>query len=72
MATQTQTQVRNHDSNRKFVRCAMCENEATQQHFVDAAGGILCVCDNCNFILELKDRIADLEAELALYKTEGN
>ena len=57
---------------RKYVRCAMCQSQATQNHFVESAGGILCVCDYCNFILELKDRIAELEFELAQYKAEGN
>ena len=66
MATQSQS------IGKKFVRCAMCESKATQNHFVEAAGGILCVCDYCNFVLELKDRIAELEAELAQYKVEGN
>ena len=67
-----QIQSRGHNLNKKYVRCAMCPSKATQNHFVEAAGGILCVCDYCNFVLELKDRIADLEAELAQYKAEGN
>ena len=50
----------------------MCKSEATRNYFVEAAGGILCVCDACNLILELKDRIAELEAELAQYRAEGN
>ena len=68
----TQIQSRSLNLNKKFVRCAMCKSRATQNHFVEDAGGILCVCDYCNFVLELKDRIAELEAELAQYKAEGN
>jgi ribosome-binding protein aMBF1 (putative translation factor) len=68
----TQIQSRGYNLNKKYVRCAMCKSRATQNHYVESAGGILCVCDRCNFILELKDRIAELEAELAQYRTEGN
>jgi hypothetical protein len=66
MATQSQS------ISKKFIRCAMCESKATQNYFVEATGGILCVCEYCNFVLELKDRNAELEAELAKYKVEGN
>ena len=66
MATQTQT--RSHVGSRKFVRCAMCYSQATRNHFVEAAGGILNVCNRCDFILDLKDRITELETELAQYK----
>ena len=68
----TQTQSRSHVKNRKFVRCAMCYSQATRNHFVEAAGGILSVCERCDFVLDLKDRIAELETELAQYRTEGN
>ena len=71
----TQTQSRSHAVGRKFVRCDMCISQATRNHYVEAAGGILNVCNRCDFILELKDRIAELEAELEQYKAdnvEGN
>ena len=68
----TQTQSRSRIVGKKFVRCAMCYSEATRNHFVEAAGGILNVCNRCDFVLDLKDRIAELEAELAQYRTEGN
>ncbi len=71
----TQTQSRRHAGTRKSVRCDMCYSQATRNHFVEAAGGILNVCNKCDFILDLKDRIAELETELAQYKTnaiEGN
>ena len=67
----TQIQSRGHNLRKKYVRCAMCRSRATQNHYVEAAGGILCVCDRCNFILELKCRIAELEAELAQYKEDN-
>ena len=74
MATQTQSLNHNqgHFGNKKFVRCAMCSSKATRNHYVEAAGGILAVCDRCDFILELKDRIYELENELAEYKKEVN
>ncbi len=72
MAALVENQGQSQDLNKKYVRCAMCESQATKNYFVEAAGGILCVCDYCNFVLELKDRIAELETELARYKAEGN
>ncbi len=67
----TQTQSRSQTATRKFVRCAMCYSQATRNHFVEAAGGILNVCEVCDYILDLKDRIAELETELAQYKTDS-
>lgn len=48
----------------KTIRCAMCNNVATANHFVDNAGGLLSVCAKCNFILTLDDRITSLENKI--------
>lgn len=64
MVTQSQ------DLNKKYVRCAMCQARATQQHLVEDAEGILCVCDRCKYVLELKEHISKLEAEIVKYKAK--
>ena len=60
---EAQSQTQSQPTFPKSVRCAMCENEATTQRFVEEAGGLLCVCSNCNLMLAHTDRLSSLEAE---------
>ncbi len=75
MATKVENRGQSQDLKKSYVRCAMCEDRATHNRFVEAAGGILCVCAKDNVILEQKELIAELESELAQFTpvvVEGN